>query len=209
MGVEFNLKTPIKPLKFTDMSDEELCSLVKGGCREAEETLVNRYWRVVRQLSRPYFLAGGDSEDLTQEGMLGLINAIREFDGSKAQFSTFLSVCVRRRIYTAIRNAQGKKNELLNMALSFEQLSSDEDKPKEHLCMDAVSDPESFVIDREETKQLKSAISSLLSPFERRVLSLYLDGFSYYEMSQRLNRGEKSVDNAVSRIRRKLAHLIR
>ncbi len=209
MSVEFNLKTPIIPKNLEKMSDEKLCSLVKDGCSEAEEILVNRYWRVVRSLSRPYFLAGGDSEDLTQEGMLGLINAIREYDDTKAEFSTFLSVCVRRRIYTAIRNAQGKKNQLLNMALSFEQLTSDSDKPRVDISADLVSDPELFVIDREETIQAKSIISSLLSPFEQRVLSLYLDGFSYLEMSQRLNKSEKSVDNAVQRIRKKLAHLNR
>ena len=208
MDDRFELETQIVYEKLEQMTDEALCELVRSGYREAEDILAARYARTVRSLARPYFLAGGDSEDLIQEGMLGLVSAIREYDGEKAGFSTFLSICVKRRIYTAIRNAQGKKNDILNMAMSFEQLSKDHEDVSGHLHTDRMSDPESFVIDREEAMLLSQAIDRLLSAFERTVLMLYLRGFSYSEMSLHLNCPAKSIDNAVQRIRRKLAHLI-
>jgi len=200
------LETQICLNALQNLQDEALCALVREGCREAEDVLAVRYARTVRRLARPYFLAGGDSEDLIQEGMLGLINAIREYDGQRAGFQTFLTVCVKHRIYTAIRDAQGKKNDMLNMALSFEQLSDDWDIAGKIPAIQ--TDPIEFVIGREDAVQLKATIETLLSGFEKRVLSLYLDGLSYSEMSVHLNRPVKSIDNAVQRIRRKLAHLM-
>jgi len=191
------------------LTDEELCRDARNGLRDAEEQLVHRYTRVVRSIARPCFLAGGDGEDLIQEGMLGLINAIREFDPARSSFRTFASLCVQRRIYSAIRQAQGKKHALLNRALSFEQVGVGElgnSSLPDVFFNTAISDPETLVISREETQRMSSELESLLSGFERRVLSLYLNGQSYAEMAAALNRPAKSVDNAVQRIRRKLAH---
>ena len=190
------------------MTDEDLCALVRAGCRDAEDVLAVRYSRTVRRLARPYFLAGGDSEDLIQEGMLGLISAIREFDGQRSGFPTFAALCVKRRIYTAIRDAQGKKNDILNMALSFEQIGC-EDAVSSFPVSDLEHDPERFVIGQETAVMFAASVEQLLSAFEKKVLMLYLDGFSYSEMSDRLNRPTKSIDNAVQRIRKKLAHLLR
>ena len=208
MDERFVLETHILLEEIEQMQDEVLCRLVCSGCREAEEVLAERYARTVRRLARPYFLAGGDSEDLIQEGMLGLISAIRTYDGDRSGFQTYLTVCVKRRIYTAIRDAQGSKNSMLNMALSFEQLSGDQGEGAELLLADAGTDPERFVIGREEALHLTGTIEKLLSAFERKVLALYLNGLSYAEMSAHLNRSVKSIDNAVQRVRKKLAHLL-
>lgn len=202
------LNTQFSLENLHNMSDETLCGLSKDGFRDAEEVLAARHARTVRRLARPYFLAGGDSEDLIQEGMLGLINAIRSFDEHKSGFQTFLTVCVQRRIYTAIRDAQGTKNAMLNMALSFEQLSGENGSVDSNIHFFSQTDPESFVIDREESVFLNEKINTLLSAFEKKVLTLYLDGLSYAEMSLILNRPAKSIDNAVQRIRKKLTHLI-
>ena len=197
----------ITQTQLRQLPDEELCLLARDGCKEAEEMLVERYWKTVKKIARPYFLAGGDSEDLIQEGMLGLVNAIREYDGIRSSFQTFLTVCVKNRIYSAIRYAHGKKNDLLNVALSFEQLPADQQSLDEAQQTNVRVDPETFVIDCEEQSYLRSEIARQLSSFEAKVLNLYLEGFSYSEMSEQLNRSVKSIDNAIQRIRKKLAHL--
>lgn len=102
---KFSEKTP-QPLD--QCSDETLCQLVAGGSREAEEALVTRYNRLVRTCARPFFLVGGDSEDLTQEGMVGLLKAVREYDASKeASFRTFAEICIRNRLYSVLRARAG------------------------------------------------------------------------------------------------------
>ena len=106
-------KVPNEKLNFPEaLTDEELCRLVAEGNRQAEEILAARYIRLVRTCARPYFLAGGDSEDLTQEGMLGLIKAVREFNGNKdASFRTFAEICIRSRLYSALRSAGREKHQ--------------------------------------------------------------------------------------------------
>ena len=107
--------------KISEYSDEELCALVADGCRDAEEELVKRYLRPVRMCARPYFLAGGDSEDLIQEAMFGLLKAIREFDPHcEARFRTFAEVCIRNRIRSAVTNSTRSKHAPLNDSVPFE-----------------------------------------------------------------------------------------
>ena len=109
-------KVPNEKLNSPEaLTDEDLCRLVAEGNRQAEEILAARYIRLVRTCARPYFLAGGDSEDLTQEGMLGLIKAVREFNGNKdASFRTFAEICIRSRLYSALRSAGREKHQVLN-----------------------------------------------------------------------------------------------
>lgn len=175
-------------------SDETLCTLAASGDRIAEEVLVMRYNRLVRVCSRPFFLAGGDSEDLIQEAMFGLLKAIREFDPARdTAFRTFAEICIRNRIRSAVLAASRGKHAPLNNSVPMEALS------------DTVYSPEDSLISREEEMERLRRLTARLSPFERTVLSLYLDGLSYEEIGRRAGRTVKSVDNAVQRIRRKVA----
>lgn len=187
-------------------SDSELLNLVLCGDRDAEEILVERYMRLVRSCARPLFLAGGDSEDLIQEGMFGLLSAIRRFDPSDGTgFQTFAEHCIRMRLYSAIKSASRLKHLPLNNGVSLEQLS--EDSPMQLSAIPDVlrCNPEELVLARERTEELYSELAQCLSGLEKQVLALYLEGLSYREIASRLGKEEKSIDNAVQRIRRKLA----
>ena len=180
---------------INEYSDEELCALVADGCREAEEELVKRYLRPVRVCARPYFLAGGDSEDLIQEAMFGLLKAIREFDpGRDARFKTFAEVCIRNRIRSAVTNAARSKHAPLNDSVPFESP-----------MLGVGASPEEQYISREEETELLTCLEQQLSPLEHRVLDFFLLGLSYQEISEQVGRPIKSVDNAVQRVRRKVA----
>ncbi|HIT56987.1 MAG TPA: sigma-70 family RNA polymerase sigma factor [Candidatus Galloscillospira stercoripullorum] len=182
------------------LSDEVLCARAVSGDREAEEALVVRYNRLVRSCARPYFLAGGDGEDLIQEGMVGLLSAIREYDpGKETAFRTYAEVCIRNRLLSAIRAASRDKHAPLNCSVSFETP-----------CIDCnldhrLDDPEAILIGRESTQERMGVLKGQLSGFEAKVLGLYLNGASYHEIAVQVKRSPKSVDNAVQRIRRKVA----
>ncbi len=181
--------------KISEYSDEALCALVANGCRDAEEELVKRYFRPVRMYARPYFLAGGDSEDLIQEAMFGLLKAIREFDSRcDARFRTFAEVCIRNRIRSAVTNATRSKHAPLNDSIPFESP-----------MLGIGASPEELYISREEETERLARLGKQLSPLERKVLQLFLLGLSYQEISKQVGRSIKSVDNAVQRIRRKVA----
>ena len=193
-----------------ELPDEALCSLAVSGDRAAEELLVTRYNRVVRTCARPFLLAGGDSEDLTQEGMVGLIKAVREFDADKeASFRTFAEVCIRNRLYSALRASAREKHQALNQSVSLDTPDFDSNSYTSGTSSLAQRDPEDSLIDREHTAALLSGVRKQLSEFEAKILGYYLDGLSCREIAETVGRPPKSVDNAVQRIRRKVAqHLI-
>ena len=187
-------------------SDEELCLLAASGNRLAEEALVTRYNRLVRTCARPFFLAGGDSEDLTQEGMVGLITAVREYDaGKEASFRTFAEICIRSRLYSVLRAAARDKQQPLNQSLSLDDSHFDSNPLTSGTNNLAQRNPEDFLIDREHTAALLSGVRKQLSEFEAKILGYYLDGLSCREIAKTVGRPPKSVDNAVQRIRRKVA----
>ena len=189
-----------------DRMSLELARKAGKGDPEAEEKLVSEYIQLVRACARPYFLAGGDSEDLTQEGMLGLLSAVRTFNPSKgAKFSTYAEFCVRRRIYSAIRSASGNKHSPLNSYISLESPQFDENGTQSAYFL---RDPEDLVIARESAGEVERLLYGTLSRFESGVLELFLEGMSYKDMAIRLGKSSKSVDNAVQRIRRKLAQIL-
>ena len=188
------------------LSDEQLQALAREGRSGAEDELARRYVRLVRVCARPYFLHGGDSEDLLQEGMLGLLYAIREFDPNKGVlFRTFAETCIRNRIQSAIRSAARKKHAPLNDGVSLDDVLSDESQSLGARYV--ARSPEEQVLARETEHELISASERCLSVLEARILSLYLDGLSYQEMAAATGREVKSIDNAVQRIRKKLAKL--
>jgi RNA polymerase sporulation-specific sigma factor len=182
---------------YAAMTDEQLQALARDRQSGAEEALAERYVRLVRMCARPYFLA---------EGMLGLLSAIREYDSGKGvRFKTYAEVCVKNRIQSAIRSASRKKHAPLNDGVSFDEVLSDESQSLgTHYYQRS---PEEQVLARESEREFISAYSRCLSKLETQVLGLYLDGLSYQEMASVLKRDVKAVDNAVQRIRKKLANL--
>ena len=200
---KFSEKTP-QPLD--QCSDETLCQLVAGGSREAEEALVTRYNRLVRTCARPFFLVGGDSEDLTQEGMVGLIKAVREYDPAKAaSFRTFAEICIRSRLYSVLRAAARDKHLALNQSVPLDTPFFDANSYTSGTSDLTQRDPEAYLIDREHTAALLSGVRKQLSEFEAKILGYYLDGLSCREIAETVGKPPKSVDNAVQRIRRKVA----
>ena len=195
--------------RLSALPDEALCRLAAEGDRLAEELLVTRYNRLVRTCARPYFLIGGDSEDLTQEGMVGLMNAVREFDASKeASFRTFAEICIRNRLYSVLRAAARDKHAPLNQSVPLDTPFFDSNSYTSGPRNLAQRNPEDDLIDREHTKSLLSGVRKQLSEFEAKILGYYLDGLSCREIAQTVGKSPKSVDNAVQRIRRKVAQQI-
>ena len=186
--------------------DEALCALAAAGNREAEEVLVTRYNRLVRTCARPFFLIGGDSEDLTQEGMVGLIKAVREYDAAKeASFRTFAEICIRSRLYSVLRAAARDKHSPLNQSVPLDTPFLDSNSYTSGTSHLAQRNPEEFLIDREHTAALLAGVRKQLSEFEAKILGYYLDGLSCREIAETVGKPPKSVDNAVQRIRRKVA----
>lgn len=191
---------------YEKYTDAELQQAAVSGDRDAEEVLAGRYLKLVRSCARPLFLAGGDSEDLIQEGTFGLLSAIRQYDPSSGTlFSTYAEHCIKMRLYTAIKTASRLKHFPLNDGISLEQLSEDPGGQLSALPEYFRRSPEELVLAQESKEELYEAFSQCLSGFEIRVLDLYLDGLSYREIADKLGRSPKSVDNAVQRIRHKLA----
>jgi len=192
--------------KLDFFSDEQLQSMARSGDRNAEEALASRYVRFVRVCSRPFFLAGGDSEDLTQEGMLGLLTAIREYNSERGcLFQTFAELCIRRRILSAVKSAGRMKHSPLNDGVSLEEAFGDEEQTGARPIPDFQRPPEEHVLARESENEFFQLFSQQLSAFEQKILNLYLGGYSYRDMSLQCGKDEKAIDNAVQRIRRKLA----
>lgn len=190
-----------------DLLDDELIRLSQQGHSYALELLIQRYRSFVLSKARTYFLVGGDKEDVTQEGMIGLYNAICDYDQNKiTSFRAFADLCITRQIITAIKAATRQKHTPLNTYISLNKPIYDEDSDRMLIDLieeSRVSDPQELIIYEENLKRLKSKLSQALSDFEYKVLNLYLDGYTYQEISDKLNRHVKSIDNALQRIKRK------
>ncbi len=181
-------------------SDEELVLLYRSGVTEAVDVLMDRYKLLVRRMSRARFLIGGDEEDLIQEGMIGLYKAVRDFQTDKnASFRTFAKLCIDRQMIKAIASSNSRKHMPLN---NFISLSDEEWDEKTEAAKDS---PEDVIIRQELHKELLARMKKGLSPLERNVLDLYLNGLDYREIAERLERTPKSTDNALQRIRHKIA----
>ena len=190
-------------------TDEQLCDMAAAGDRGAEELLVTRYYGLVRVCARPLFLAGGDGEDLIQEGMFGLLRAIREYQADKtASFRTFAEVCIRNRLYSALRAASRDKHHALNESISLDTPFFDSTSYLSGAFTPGNTDPELLVIDRDRVAGLLESTRKQLSEFEAKILGYYLEGLSCHEIAKAVGKSPKSVDNAVQRVRRKAARHI-
>lgn len=190
------------------LTDEQLIKKIKNGDESAENELFSRYKDLVVKIARGYFIVGGDLEDLVQEGMIGLYKAVKGFsDEKEASFKTFAVLCIKHQIQTAIKHANTNKNKPLSSAVSFQSFTENgASENLDFLPIDLVleSTPEEKVIDKENFKSLNERIKSHLSPLEFKVLKLYLQGYSYKEISSSLKVSSKSIDNSLSRIKSKL-----
>ena len=193
-------------IDYAEMDDTMLQSLAFDGDRDAEDVLATRYLRLVRICARPLFLAGGDSEDLIHEGTFGLLSAIRNYNPADgASFKTYAEHCIRMRLLSAIKSASRLKHVPLNDGISLEELSEDPGADISTFPELIRYNPEELILAEESREELNAACSRCLSRFEIKVLDLYLEGLSYREIADRLCKDAKSIDNAVQRIRRKLA----
>ena len=193
---------------FTGLSDGEIIVIIHEGNTDALNFLIRKYQSFVRLKARSYFLIGGDREDIIQEGMIGLYKAIRDFKEDRlSSFKAFAELCITRQIITAIKTATRQKHIPLNTSVSLDKPVFDEESDRTLLDVIAgpvLDDPEGLMIHREDFVQMEDEMNKVLSSLEKQVLALYLDGQSYQEISEELNRQVKSVDNALQRIKRKL-----
>ena len=194
--------------QFEKMSDEQLVEQVHQGNTDALDFLITKYRLFVKSKAKSYFLIGADKEDIVQEGMIGLYKAIRDFKGDKlSSFRAFAELCITRQIITAIKTATRQKHIPLNSYVSLDKPIYDEES--ERTLMDIIispvtDDPERIIINQEDYSRLENKMGEVLSELELQVLSRYLAGQSYYEISGELNRHVKSIDNALQRVKRKL-----
>ena len=194
---------------FDQLTDEDIILEIKTNCdNQALDYLINKYRPFVRAKTRTYFLVGADSEDIVQEGMIGLYKAIRDFRNDKlSSFRAFAELCVTRQIITAIKTATRQKHIPLNSYISINKPIYDEESDRTLLDVlpgGQVSDPEELVISQEEYIDIEAKMEEILSDLEWKVLMSYLDGKSYQEIAVDLNRHVKSIDNALQRVKRKL-----
>src|SRR4051794_31466896 len=189
--------------------DEDLVLLAREGNDAALAELLTKYRAFARVKARSYFLVGADREDIVQEGMIGLYKAIRDFNPDmQSSFRAFAELCVTRQIITAIKTATRQKHGPLNNYVSFNRpVGSDDDGERvlgDVIPTVAISDPADLVISAERIRALQAHFDEVLSDLETEVLRLYVEGKSYQEIAERLQRHVKSIDNALQRIKRKL-----
>ena len=176
--------------KYEEMTDEELIDQLREGDRQVMDYICDKYKNLVRSKAKSMYILGGDSEDLIQEGMIGLFKAVRDYDcGRDASFYTFADLCISRQMYTAVQASKRLKHSPLNSYVSLYERSSEG-------------------TDKERVEDLERAIETELSSFEKQVLDLYLTGMSYTQIAKVLGRDEKSTDNALQRLKSKIRRLV-
>lgn len=195
-------------MDFERMTDEELVRYAQQGEEDAGNCLVGRYVNFVKSRARTYFLIGADREDLIQEGMIGLFKAIRDYRAERQTvFKAFAELCISRQIITAIKTATRQKHMPLNTYVSLNKPVYDEESDRtlvDVLYAERVSNPEEICINEEEFASIENKMGEILSELELQVLHAYLDGKSYQEISGKLQRPVKSIDNALQRVKRKM-----
>ena len=202
--------------KYESLTDEQIIELARDGDHAATDYLMEKYKGLVRSKAKSMYILGGETDDLIQEGMMGLFKAVRDYDsGRDASFMTFAQLCISRQLYTAVQASGRKKHLPLNTAISLYTDTlpeSESGTDREVSIIDTIaasdSDPEEQFILTESLALLEERIDKGLSPLEQQVLDLYLTGMNYVEIAHVLGREEKSTDNALQRIRTKIRKMI-
>ena len=193
------------------LTDEQLVRMAREGSETAEELLIEKYKGLVRAKSKAYFIVGAESEDVVQEGMIGLVKAIRSFDEEReASFKTYAGTCINNQIIKAIKKADREKNYPLNDALSFNNIvGKDESMTLGDVIRGSIiNEPEEAVIFEESVKRLIELSARTFSDLETQVLRGKIRGLSYQEIAEELGKSPKTIDNAIQRIRKKITNLL-
>ena len=192
--------------KYDRMTDEQLLCDYKDGNQEIMDYLMVKYKSMVRKKARAMYLLGGENEDLIQEGMIGLFKAVTSYQEEKnTSFSTFAYLCVQRQIYTTITAFNRKKHIPLNTAISlFEQKNQEEELSLDEILETPEETPEEMMLRKEELNDYYKMLDQNLSKFEKQVMYHYLNGETYTTIAKKLGKSDKSIDNAIQRIRRKI-----
>lgn len=197
-------------MNYAKHSDENLILLIREGNQDATEYLLKKYSPLVKKSIRTLYLIGADTEDLSQEGMIGLFKAIQNYEaGRDATFYTYAKICIDRQIYSAIKASNRKKHSPLNSYISlYANIGESEAELIDNLEAGNDSNPEHIVLDRENTSLFQQKLEAKLSKLEREVLHQYMQGKSYADIGAVLGKPAKSVDNAVQRIREKVKKIL-
>lgn len=203
---------------YEQYSDEELIVRLRDGEEQITDYIMDKYKNLVKSKAKSMYILGADSDDLIQEGMIGLFKAIRDYDsGRDASFFTFADLCISRQMYTAVQASGRQKHAPLNTYISLYshvhgtgdgEQDNEEAQLQNILVSKAELSPEEMLIDRENVERLEKIIERELSIFEKQVLDLYITGMSYVQIAKVLGRDEKSTDNALQRIKGKLRKVI-
>ena len=198
---------------YRQYSDGELIDRLRRGETAIMDYICDKYKNLVRRKAKSMFILGGDSEDLIQEGMIGLFKAVQDYDmGRDASFSTFAELCINRQMYTAVQAAKRKKHFPLNFYVSLDGEETGEDREgpglSELLADRTKLNPEELFLDKERVAYLEKLIEEELSDFEKQVLDLYITGMSYSQIARVLGRDEKATDNALQRLKSKIRKML-
>lgn len=198
---------------YENISDEELIDRLRNGEQYITDYICDKYKYLVRSKAKSMFILGGDTQDLIQEGMIGLFKAVRDYDsGRDASFFTFADLCISRQMYTAVQASKRQKHIPLNTYISLYGGGTQEDKEDINL-LELMADrtgvnPEELVLDKERVAYLEQKIEEELSTFEKQVLDLYMTGMGYAQIAKVLGRDEKSTDNALQRLKSKIKKML-
>ena len=192
-------------MNYSKFADEELIARLRGGEAEIADYIMEKYKPLVRKKTNVMYLIGGEPEDLIQEGMIGLFKAVRDFDLEKeVSFFTFAELCINRQLYSTLEASNRKKHIPLNTYISFSAQEEGEGANLEDLIADEALSPEQMLIEQERKEEFQRRLEEKLSPMEKKVLYLYLEGNNYTQIGEIMNKPPKSIDNALQRIRGKI-----
>lgn len=191
---------------YQEMSDEQLIGQLRSGDSGVMDYILDKYKPLVRKKANAVFLIGGETDDLIQEGMIGLFKAVRDYDeGKEASFFSFAELCITRQLYKAVEASNRKKHAPLNTYISFYSETGEEGHSlAETLTTGGMGDPEQMIIDQENLKQFWDGLREHLSPMEQQVLDEYLQGNNYQQIAEHMNKPPKTIDNALQRIKTKV-----
>ena len=199
---------------YESNTDEELIDRLRHGEDAIMDYICDKYKNLVRSKARSMFILGADSDDLIQEGMIGLFKAVRDYDlGRDSSFFTFAELCISRQMYTAVQAAKRQKHFPLNTYISLDAGSTSQEDREESTLAELIADrselsPEELVLDKERVAYLEKIFETELSDFEKQVLDLYRTGMSYSQIARVLGREEKATDNALQRLKAKIKKIL-
>ena len=192
-------------MNYTEYSDEALIEKLRDGDAEIADFIMEKYKPLVRKKTNAMYLIGGETEDLIQEGMIGLFKAVRDFNPEKeVSFFSFAEICITRQLYSALEASNRKKHIPLNTYISFSNQEDADGFNLEQMVTEQTLSPEQILIEQERKKEFFDKLEEKLSRMEKNVLYLYLEGSSYTQIAEKMGKTPKSIDNSLQRIRGKI-----